>query len=103
MWAAGQARYGVAGPSVRPYGRADVSRQTVVADRWGTLSTIGNVHGGGTPATATARCHPLRRGSSSSTQDVRLVTVLGPGGIGKTRFVAEVARRVGRVFPGGVA
>jgi ATP-dependent Clp protease ATP-binding subunit ClpA len=38
-----------------------------------------------------------------STQDVRLVTVLGPGGIGKARFVAEVARRVGRVFPGGVA
>jgi predicted ATPase/serine/threonine protein kinase len=34
-------------------------------------------------------------------QDVRLVTVTGPGGIGKTRLVVEVAGALGENFPGG--
>ncbi|MGC2333005.1 MAG: tetratricopeptide repeat protein, partial [Candidatus Acidiferrales bacterium] len=33
--------------------------------------------------------------------DVRLVTVTGPGGIGKTRLVVEVAGAFGENFPGG--
>lgn len=32
----------------------------------------------------------------------RLVTVTGPGGVGKSRLAAEVARRVGDQFPAGV-
>jgi hypothetical protein len=35
-------------------------------------------------------------------QDVRLVTVTGPGGIGKTRLAVEVASDVIERFPGGI-
>jgi predicted ATPase len=35
-------------------------------------------------------------------QDVRLVTVTGPGGIGKTRFAVQVASGLVERFPGGV-
>src|SRR5437868_24839 len=35
-------------------------------------------------------------------QDVRLVTVTGPGGIGKTRLAVEVARGLIERFPGGI-
>src|SRR5688500_2116939 len=35
--------------------------------------------------------------------DVQLVTLLGPGGVGKTRLAIEVARSVGTDFPDGVA
>jgi predicted ATPase/serine/threonine protein kinase len=35
-------------------------------------------------------------------QDVRLVTVTGPGGIGKTRLAVEVASGLAERFPGGV-
>ena len=35
-------------------------------------------------------------------QNVRLVTVTGPGGIGKTRLVVQVATGLGDRFPGGV-
>lgn len=35
--------------------------------------------------------------------DARLVTVTGPGGIGKTRLARELVRRVERAFPDGVA
>ena len=34
--------------------------------------------------------------------DVRLVTVTGPGGIGKTRLAVEVANRLAGEFPGGI-
>ena len=35
-------------------------------------------------------------------QNVRLVTVTGPGGIGKTRLAVQVANGLGERFPGGV-
>ncbi len=35
-------------------------------------------------------------------QDVRLVTVTGPGGIGKTRFAVQVASGLAERFPGGI-
>ena len=35
-------------------------------------------------------------------RDNRLVTLLGPGGIGKTRLAVEAARSAGSSFPGGV-
>src|SRR5580692_12590450 len=35
-------------------------------------------------------------------QDVRLVTVTGPGGIGKTRLALEVAKDLAETFPGGI-
>ena len=35
-------------------------------------------------------------------QDVRLVTVTGPGGIGKTRLALEVAKDLTENFPGGI-
>jgi predicted ATPase/DNA-binding winged helix-turn-helix (wHTH) protein len=35
-------------------------------------------------------------------QDVRLVTVTGPGGIGKTRLALEVAKDLAASFPGGI-
>src|SRR6202023_272808 len=35
-------------------------------------------------------------------QDVRLVTVTGPGGIGKTRLAGEVASGLAERFPGGI-
>src|SRR6202795_1232175 len=35
-------------------------------------------------------------------QDVRLVTVTGPGGIGKTRLAVEVASALVESFPGGI-
>ncbi|MEL6985706.1 MAG: hypothetical protein AAFO29_24980, partial [Actinomycetota bacterium] len=34
--------------------------------------------------------------------DHRIVTLVGPGGIGKTRLATEVSRAVERSFPGGV-
>jgi predicted ATPase/serine/threonine protein kinase len=34
--------------------------------------------------------------------DVRLVTITGPGGIGKTRLAVEVARGLAKDFPGGI-
>jgi len=34
--------------------------------------------------------------------DVRLVTITGPGGIGKTRLAVEVARGLSEDFPGGI-
>jgi predicted ATPase/DNA-binding XRE family transcriptional regulator len=36
-------------------------------------------------------------------QDVRLLTLTGTGGVGKTRLATEVARKAGTTFPGGVA
>jgi predicted ATPase/serine/threonine protein kinase len=35
-------------------------------------------------------------------KDVRLVTVTGPGGIGKTRLALQVAQEISESFPGGV-
>jgi predicted ATPase len=35
-------------------------------------------------------------------EDVRLVTITGPGGIGKTRLTLEVAKQVSAQFPGGI-
>ena len=37
-----------------------------------------------------------------SNRDVRLLTVIGPGGIGKSRFAIELGRRVAARFPDGV-
>ena len=35
-------------------------------------------------------------------QDVRLITITGPGGIGKTRLAVEVASGLAETFPGGI-
>ena len=36
-------------------------------------------------------------------QQTRMLTMMGPGGSGKTRLAVEVGRRVGSAYPGGVA
>jgi predicted ATPase/transcriptional regulator with XRE-family HTH domain len=41
--------------------------------------------------------------SQGSQEAVRLLTLTGPGGIGKTRLVIEAARKAGSSFPEGVA
>lgn len=35
--------------------------------------------------------------------DERLVTIVGPGGVGKTRIAAELTERLAQRFPGGVS
>jgi predicted ATPase/DNA-binding CsgD family transcriptional regulator len=43
------------------------------------------------------------RSTSALIMDTQLVTITGPGGIGKTRLAIEVARNVSQRFPGGAS
>src|SRR3979490_1738771 len=55
------------------------------------------------PTPLLGRSHELEAVSAVlEGSDVRLLTLTGPGGIGKTRLALEVARRIQPSFPGGV-
>ncbi|MBC7808370.1 MAG: hypothetical protein H7145_19730 [Akkermansiaceae bacterium] len=91
-------------PAVAPPPRGDTPPQT-------SPSTAGDASPGGTPVSPLPLVLTRYFGRAEeqkhlvemlSGEDTRLVTLIGPGGAGKTRLSLEVARQISPVFAGRV-
>ena len=90
------------GRRVNPMKAQSVRRLGCGCDTGGARTGAGRMTGIWTPLTSfVGRAHDVAE-LTRLLDDYRLVTVTGPGGVGKTRLATEVARRLEDRFPDGV-